>query len=71
MRSVEAAKVICHKEGRHALLLGSSKGVSQLTSENHIKIATALSLPPAEISAVSTNNKKCFPSNIGDEGLVL
>lgn len=71
MRSVEAAKVICHKKGRHALLLGSSKGVSQLTSENHIKIATALSLPPVEISAVSTNTKKCFLSNIGYEGLVL
>ena len=54
MRSVEAARVICRKEGCHALLLGSSKGVSQLTSENHIKIATALSLPPAEISVVST-----------------
>ena len=71
MRSVEAAKAICRKKGRHALLLGSSKGFSQLTSENHIKIATALSLPPAEISAVSTDPKKCFLSNIGYEGLVL
>lgn len=71
MRSVEAAKAICRKKARHALLHGSSKGFSQLTSENHIKIATALSLPPAEISAVSTNTKKCFLSNIGYEGLVL
>ena len=71
MRSVEAAKAICRKKGSHALFLRSSKGFSQLTSENHIKIATALSLPPAEISAVSTNTKKCFLSNIGNEGLVL
>ena len=71
MPSVEAAKVICCKKSHHALLLGSSIGVSQLTSENHIKIATALSLPPAEISGVCTNTKKCFLSNIGYEGLVL
>ena len=42
-----------------------------MTSENHIKIATALSLPPVEISAVSTNTKKCFLNNIGYKGLVL
>lgn len=62
---------MCRKEGRQSLLLGSSKGVLQLTSENHIKIATALSLPLTEISAVSTTTKKCFLNNVGYEGLVL
>ena len=71
MHSVEAARLMCRKEGRHSLLLGSTKGVLQLTSENHIKIATALSLPPTEISTVSTNTKKCFLSNVGYEGLVV
>ena len=71
MHSVEAARVICCKEGRHSLLLGSTKGVLQLTSENHIKIATALSLPPTELSAVSTNTKECFLNNVGYEGVVL
>jgi len=54
-----------------AIPCGSSNGVLQLTSENHIKIATGLSLPPSEISAVSTNTEKCFVNNIGYEGMVL
>lgn len=71
MRSVEMARAICRKDGQHSLLLGSSKRVCQLTRDDHIKIAAALSLSPTEISAVPTITKKCFLINVGHEGVVL
>ncbi|CAH3173253.1 unnamed protein product [Porites lobata] len=64
VRSVEMARAICRKDGQHSLLLGSSKRVCQLTRDDHIKIAAALSLSPTEISAVPTITKKCFLINV-------
>ena len=65
------ARAICREDGQHSLLLGSSKRVCQLTRDDHIKIAAALSLSPTEISAVPTITKKCFLINVGHEGVVL
>ena len=71
MRSAEKARSICCKVGQHPLLLGSSKRVLRLTRENHIKIATAVSHPPTEISPVSMITKKCFLMNVGHKGVVV
>ena len=71
MSSVEKARVACHKDSRHSLLIGTTSRVVELTNSDHEKIASSLSLTQAEVSSVCPVTKKCFVSNLGHEGTVL
>lgn len=69
--SVEKARVACHKDARHSLLIGTTSRVVELTNSDHEKIASSLLLTQAEVSSVCPVTKKCFVSKLGHEGTVL
>ena len=71
MSSVEKARVACHKDARHSLLIGTTSRVVELINSDHEKIASSLSLTQADVSSVCPVTKKCFVSNLGHEGTVL
>lgn len=71
MSAVEKARVACHKDARHSLLIGTTSRVVELTNSDHEKIASSLPLTQAEVLSVCPVTKKCFVSKLGHEGTVL
>lgn len=68
---MEKARVACHKDARHSLLIGTTSRVVELTNSDHEKIASSLPLTQAEVSSACPVTKKCFVSNLRHEGTVL
>ena len=61
----------CHKDAPHSLLIWTTSRVVEFTNSKHEMIASSLSLTQAEVSSVCAVTKKCFVSNLGQEGTVL
>ena len=71
VRSVEMARMICCREDRSSLLIGTKKRVLELENYAHEKISASLSLCQTEVSSVCSVCNKCFLKSLGHEGMVL